>query len=75
MTKEMEKLIKLSIISNKQDKVYPNIVEKLIREKYTLSQELSIQRQRDTKPNEFEEYNAYCEACKTHAKELLKIKD
>jgi hypothetical protein len=48
---------------------YEERVEQLIRERYSLNQELAIQRQRDTKPSEFEEYFAYCEECKTKAKE------
>ena len=47
---------------------YEERVEQLIREKYNINQELAIQRQRDTKPSEFEEYFAYCEECKTKAK-------
>ena len=47
---------------------YPQLVEKYIREKYTLSAELAILRQRDTKPEEFNEYNAYAESCKERAK-------
>jgi hypothetical protein len=49
---------------------YEEKVEQLIREKYTVSDELAIQRQRDTKPSEFSEYFAYCEECKLKAKEL-----
>lgn len=51
----------------KQEK-YESLVEKYIRQKYTLSQELAILRQRDTKPSEFEAYNAYAEKCKAQAK-------
>ena len=40
----------------------------LIREKYSLDEELAIQRQRDTKPEEFCEYFTYCETCKQKAK-------
>lgn len=47
---------------------YENTVNALIREKYTLSQELAILRQRDTKPEEYNAYNAYCEECKAQAK-------
>lgn len=47
---------------------YENYVNTLIREKYTLSQELAILRQRDTKPEEYAEYNEYCETCKAKAK-------
>ena len=50
---------------------YEEYVNKLIREKYTLSQELAILRQRDTKPEEYAEYNAYCEKCKAEAKATI----
>lgn len=51
---------------------YEERVEQLIREKYSVSQEFAIQRQRDTKPSEFEEYFAYCEECKAKAKNEIK---
>ena len=41
-----------------------------IRQKYSLEEELAIQRQRDTKPNEFQAYFTYCEECKRRAKGL-----
>ena len=47
---------------------YEERVEQLIREKYSINQEFAIQRQRETKPEEFEEYFAYCEECKSLAK-------
>lgn len=52
---------------------YENAVNALIREKYTLSQELAILRQRDTKPDEYNAYNAYCEMCKIEAKAKYQI--
>lgn len=52
---------------------YENYVNTLIREKYTLSQELSILRQRDAKPEEYNAYNAYCEMCKIEAKAKYQI--
>lgn len=50
---------------------YEERVEMLIRQKYSVSAELAILRQRDTKPAEFAEYNAYAEQCKAKAKEML----
>ena len=47
---------------------YKQTVEMLIREKYSLNDELAILRQRDSKPEEFAEYNAYVEDCKARAK-------
>ena len=67
------KKIQLAIKFGKQDKLYPALVEELIRKRYNISQELAIHRQRDTKPTEFAEYNSYCEECKATAKRILKI--
>lgn len=47
---------------------YEKAVDSKIREKYTVSQELSILRQRDSKPDEYATYNTYCEQCKTIAR-------
>ena len=46
---------------------YEEKVVSLIRERYSLDEELAIQRQRDTKPEEFRAYFEYCEACKKQA--------
>ena len=43
---------------------YENKIVALIRKKYNINQELAILRQRDTKPEEFAEYNEYVEQCK-----------
>lgn len=50
---------------------YGVVVDALIRERYTQSDELAIQRQRDTKPDSFAEYNDYCEWCKSSAKPIF----
>lgn len=47
---------------------YEQKVEELIRERYTISQELSLLRQRDTKAKEYQEYFEYAEQCKVKAK-------
>lgn len=47
---------------------YEERVEQLIRERYSVSDELAILRQRDTKQSEFDEYFAFCEECKALAK-------
>ena len=54
----------------KDTRSYSEKVVSLIREKYSLDEELAIQRQRDSKPQEFSEYYAYCEACKQKAKQI-----
>lgn len=50
------------------NQTYEQKVAKLIRKKYSINDEFAILRQRDTKPEEFAEYNAYCEECKTKVK-------
>lgn len=49
---------------------YEAIIEYLIRQRYTLCDELAVQRQRDTKPQEFKAYFDYCEQCKSKAKNI-----
>lgn len=53
---------------------YPQLVENKIRTRYSVSAELAILRQRETKPEEFAEYNDFCELCKAEAKTELNIK-
>lgn len=48
---------------------YEERVVELIRMRYDINSELAILRQRDSKPEEFAEYDSYCEECKIQAKE------
>lgn len=50
---------------------YGGVVEKLIRERYTESDELALHRQRETKPESFAEYNDYCEWSKSIARPVF----
>lgn len=50
---------------------YEELVVQFIREKYSLDDELAIQRQKETKPDEWSEYFSYCEECKAKAKEMV----
>ena len=52
---------------------YKQIVEQYIAERYTLTEELAIHRQKDAKPLEWQEYYDYCEACKARAREELSM--
>jgi hypothetical protein len=52
-------------------KSYEAYVEQKVAERYTIKQELSILRKRDTNPAEFAEYNEYVEQCKAEAKALF----
>lgn len=49
---------------------YCEFVNNKIRERYTLSEELAIQRKRDTSSDEFKDYYDYCESCKEEAKKI-----
>lgn len=50
---------------------YEERVVALIRERYSVNDELALLRQRDSKPEEFAAYNAWCEACKERVKDEL----
>ena len=47
---------------------YENKIVALIRKKYNINQELAILRQRDSKPEEYQEYYDYVEQCKKQVK-------
>ena len=59
--------VRKQVLANEE---YENKIVALIRKKYNVNQELAILRQRDTKPTEFAEYNAYVEQCKNQIKNL-----
>lgn len=48
---------------------YEARVTELIRTRYSLSGELALLRQRDTKPDEFADYYAFAEQCKATARD------
>lgn len=53
---------------------YETLVNRKIRQRYSLSQELAIQRKRITAPEEFETYNNYVEWCvKTAKAEFMEL--
>ena len=56
-----------------REAIYGERVNALLRKRYSLSEELSILRRRDSAPAEFSAYNAYAEACKATAKEEVGI--
>lgn len=53
-------------------KAYEDKVDSLIRNRYSLSEELGILRQKDTKKAEYDAYFAFCEQCKAEARKWLK---
>lgn len=60
-----EELLKLNGL---ESEAYAEKVTALIRERYSINDELAILRQRDSKPEEFEKYNKFAEECKEKAK-------
>ena len=53
--------------------IYAERVNALLRERYTLSEELSILRRRESAPAEFSAYNAYAEECKERARRECEV--
>ena len=66
-----KKKIRLARINGDAESLYHELVEEKIRVKYAVGDELAIVRQRERKPQEFAEYDEYCEKCKRDAKEEL----
>ena len=48
---------------------YEERVVELIRERYSIDDEIAILRQKDTKQDEYQAWYDYCEECKAQAKE------
>ena len=65
---KLETKIAVAIKNNRIDKTYEELVITLIRQKYSINEELAILRQRDTKPQEFAEYNQFVENIKAQLK-------
>lgn len=63
--------IKLAKLNGVADKLYSQRIVELIREKYSINDELAILRQRDEKAEEFAAYNLFVEECKAQAKEEI----
>ena len=65
------KFIKLAKKNGRINELYESEIVNRIRKKYSVNQELAILRQRDTKPEEFAEYNAFVEKCKSEVKKEI----
>lgn len=66
---ELEK--KLAELNGTLSLHYKKRIIGLIRERYDANDELAILRQVDTKPQDYADYNAYCEECKAKAKKEI----
>lgn len=52
---------------------YDEAVNAKIRERYSVSQEFAILRQKDEKPEEYAEYFSYCEECKAFVRSKKEV--
>ena len=66
---ELEK--KLAELNGTLSLHYKKRIIELIRERYDANDELAILRQVDTKKEDWEEYNRFCEECKAKAKKEI----
>lgn len=66
-----QKKINLAKRAGLQKDLYPDLIVYFIRQKYSVDDEFALERQKDRKPNEYEQYDTYCENAKAYAKELL----
>ena len=57
------------------DKIYKRLVRQKVRRKYDPEDEIAILRQKDTKPEEAAEHDAYVELCKAEAKAELGVEE
>lgn len=64
-------LLKLALANGKLDSLYADRVSALIREKYSVNDELAISRQRYVKTQEFDDYYNFCERCKAKARKEI----
>ena len=67
----MRKDIKITENAYFKNVTYEQYIVYLIRKRYTQNDEFAILRQKDRKPDEYAEYDAYCEQCKAQAKTLF----
>lgn len=67
----IDKFEEVDEIPEETDINYNEEVNNMVRQKYSLSEELAILRQRDSKPDEFEAYNEYAEYCKVEVKRRM----
>ena len=56
------------VVSEEYVPTYEEKVVELIRERYSIDDEIAILRQKDTKQEEYQAWYDFCEACKAQAK-------
>lgn len=68
---ELEQQNKQLEINYWQSIDYSEAVDNEIRKRYSVSEEFAILRQRDSKPEDYSVYYAYCEECKAYIKKMI----
>lgn len=61
------KTMRMLVKAGRGEEAYALRVGELVRARYSVSDELAILRQRESKPEEFAAYNAFAEECKAQA--------
>ena len=65
------RMIKLARKNGTYERLYSDVVHRFVRRRHSQGDVEAILRQRDSKPEEFERFNAYAEQCKAEAKAYL----
>ena len=73
ISSKMQKKINMSIRAGLQRDLYPDLIVYFIRQRYSQDDEFSLNRQRDVKIAEWNDFYNYCENAKAYAKEILGI--
>ena len=63
--------LQLAKLNGKESQLYDKLTLKFIRQRYSLSQELALNRQQSKKPEQWQEFDDYCEECKSRARLLV----
>ena len=71
ISSKMQKKINMAIRAGLQRELYPDLIVYFIRQRYSQDDEFALNRQKERKPTEYMEYDAYCESAKAYAKEIL----
>ena len=61
----------LAKLNGTLEEEYGALVTRKIRTRYSLSDELALQRKRESHPEEFAEYDAFAEQCKKEARAVI----
>ena len=67
----LKKQVKLAKMNGTYEELRSNLIEKKIHERYSIGQEIALNRQREEKPEDFKAYYDYAEQCKKEVDALL----